>query len=314
MNKINQTKHTYDKFNYWQIDVKDLPSKGRLYPKDVKIKIRSMSVLEVKFLATLSPLNSTSICNELLEKCCILENMKFEDLILSDREFLIFWIRLNSFTSTNGFVITIPHCSECKTKIEKTIKLTELQFKYLDEPPIKKVHLNDINVDIPLKFPKYADSKIKTNDEIEEMCIWIGSENTMEEKYAFLSNLTAYDFLSLKQAIDNNYCGVVKEIDIPCPKCGKLHPVKITINDDNLFNSVNLMQVLETITRIAKYANLQITNDWTWVEVEVEQQIINKMIQEENEANKKELANAKAKAGSVSSHIPSTPSLPSIHH
>ena len=146
------------------------------------------------------------------------------------------------------------------------------------------------------------------------MCIYIDSDNTIEEKYAFLSNLTAYDFLSLKQAIDNNYCGVVKEIDIPCPKCGKLHPVKITINDDNLFNSVNLMQVLETITRIAKYANLQITNDWTWVEVEVEQQIINKMIQEENEANKKELAQAKAKAGSVSSHIPSAPSLPSIHH
>ena len=38
------------------------------------------------------------------------------------------------------------------------------------------------------------------------------------------------------------------------------------------------------------------------------------MIQEENEANKKELAQAKAKAGSVSSHIPSAPSLPSIHH
>ena len=33
-------------------------------------------------------------------------------------------------------------------EIEKTIKLTELKFKYLDEPPIKKVHLNDLNIDI----------------------------------------------------------------------------------------------------------------------------------------------------------------------
>ena len=37
--------HNYDNFNFWQIDLKELPSRGRLYPKNAKIKARSMSVL-----------------------------------------------------------------------------------------------------------------------------------------------------------------------------------------------------------------------------------------------------------------------------
>ena len=75
-----QNLHTYDDFNFWQLDLNEFPSKGRLYPKNAKIKARSMSVLEVKFLATLTPQNATSICNELIEKCTILENLLFSGL------------------------------------------------------------------------------------------------------------------------------------------------------------------------------------------------------------------------------------------
>lgn len=92
-----------------------------------------------------------------------------------------------------------------------------------------------------------------------------------------------------------------------------MHKVKIEINDQNLFSNVDLSQVLETITRIAKYSNLQITNDWSWVEVEIEQQIINKMIDEENQANQKEIAKAKSQMPSMP-HTMSKPSTPSMPH
>ena len=68
--------HTYDKYNFWQIKLEDLPSRGLFYPEDATIKIRSLTVLEVKFLATLMPQTATGVCNELLEKCTIIENMK----------------------------------------------------------------------------------------------------------------------------------------------------------------------------------------------------------------------------------------------
>jgi hypothetical protein len=312
MKSTEQILHNYDNFNFWQLDLNEFPSRGRLYPKNAKIRARSMSVLEVKYLATLSPQNATDICNELLEKCTILENIKYEDLLLSDREFIIFWIRLNSFISSNGFTITIPECLGCHKKIEYTIKLMDLEFQYLDKPFVNKIYLPDLDFKLPLRMPRYNDSKIPVHDDIDEVCLWIDTDNTMEEKYRFVSNLTANDFIILKTHVDNNYCGVKKLITIECPECHMPHNVKIEIDDQNLFSNVDLMQILETITRIAKYSNLQITNDWSWVEVEVEQQIINKMITEENEANQKEIAKAKSQMPSKGS-IPHA-SLPSYSH
>ena len=77
-----------------------------------------------------------------------------------------------------------------------------------------------------------------------------------------------------------------------------------------------LRDILEKITQIAKYSNLTITNEWSWVEVELEMQIINNMIQEENEANKKQLQNVSSRmpSGATSTSTPKMPSLPSMPH
>lgn len=300
--------HTYDNYNFWQIKMDDLPSKGLFYPKDTIIKIRSLTVLEVKFLATLMPQTATGVCNELLEKCVILKNINFTDLLLPDRQFLIFWIRLNSFPLQNGFKITLPACLECGTPIEHEIKLEELVFTYLDDF-IPFVHLDDENCDLIISIPKYNDSVIDTKDEIGDVAIYIDNGKSFEERYDFVANLSAYDFLKLKDTIKKNYCGIKTEIIVECPRCRKQYPVNFIINDQNLFNRVSLPEILETITRIAKYSNLQITNDWPWVEVIMEQDIINKLIKEENEANQKELNKAKSQMGS----IPSMGGLPNIH-
>ena len=303
--------HNYDNYNYWQIDPYELPTHGFMYPDNVKIKIRSMSVLEVKFLATLLPETATTVCNEILEKCTILENMDYDDLYLPDREYLIFWIRLNSFTTKAGYTISIPQCTECGKSIEEELELGNIKFKYLDKPFIDHVFLPDARKKIKLAIPKYKDSNIVTNDEIEDLALYIDNNKMdFDEKIDFIKNITAYDFITLKSVIDENYCGVNRNYVIVCNNCQKPHNVQLTINDQNLFNSVNLMQILETITRIAKYANLQITNDWPWIEVEVESKIIEQMIQEENERNKAELNRAKQQAHSVS--VPHTPSMPSM--
>lgn len=299
--------HIYDNYNFWRIKMEDLPSKGMFYPENTKIKIRSLTVLEVKFLATLLPQTATAVCNELLEKCVILENLDFTDLLLPDRQFLIFWIRLNSFPMQNGFKITLPECTECNTPIEHEIKLEELIFTYLDDfNPY--VHLDDEKTDIIISIPKYNDSYIDTKDEIGDVAIYIDNGLSFEEKYDYVANLSAYDFLKLKECIRKNFCGIKNEIVVECPKCHKQYPVNFIINDQNLFSRVSLPEILETITRIAKYSNLQITNDWPWVEVIMEQDIINKLIKEENEANQKELNNAKAQMGSM----PSMGNLPSM--
>lgn len=299
----------YDNYNYWQIDPYELPTRGLMYPKDAKIKIRSMTVLEVKFLATLLPQTATTVCNELLEKCTILENLKYEDLYLPDRAFLIFWIRLNSFTSKTGYTINIPKCSGCGQPIEENITLESLKFKHLEKPFIDHVYLPDTKAELKISIPKYKDSYIIPQDEIEEVAMYIVDDSmTFEQKVDFITNISAYDYITIKSIIDENYCGIKSEYIIVCDNCHKAHSVPLTVNDNNLFTSINLMEILEMITRIAKYTNVQITNDWTWVEVEVENAIVDKMMQEENEKNKSEINRAKQQAHSV--NVPSVPSVP----
>lgn len=301
----------YDRYNYWQINTEELPSRGFMYPDNAKIKIRSMTVLEVKFLATLSPATASTVCNELLEKCTILENFDYDDLLLPDRMYLIFWIRLNSFTAKTGYTITIPKCSGCGQQIEENIPLETITFKYLDKPFNPVVSLPDSGISLNISIPRYRDAWISPQDEIEDTAMYIDVPMSFEDKVEFVTNMSAYDYAVIRSAITENYCGINEEYFVKCGNCDKQHPIRLVVNDNNLFTPVNIMEILEMMTRICKYTHMQITNDWPWIEVEIENEIVNRMIQEENERNNKELNNAKQRTSGISStHMPSMPSLP----
>ena len=274
-----------------------------------------MSVLEVKFLSTYKEQTATRICNEIINKCTILENLKIEDLLLPDRDYIIFWIRLNTFNTSNGFTITIPHCATCNETISTEISLNDLTYRYLDNGFNSKAYLPDLNTKIPIKIPKYGDSIYNVENEIEDIALRLDTSNTFDEKIRFVSSLTALDYINLKDHIRKYGCGINDEIVVSCPTCGTQHDVKIIINDTNIFTKIELKDILEKITRIAKYSNLTITNDWSWVEVELEQQIINDMIREENQENQKQIQGMSSKMPSMAGNgMPSIPGLPSLPH
>ena len=74
--------------NYWKIEFNDLPSLGQYYSLDTEIRIRIMTVRDVKYLATFNKSNAITITNELLQRCLKLKHLKFEDILLADREYL----------------------------------------------------------------------------------------------------------------------------------------------------------------------------------------------------------------------------------
>lgn len=298
----------YYRFNYWNITLTELPTHGWFYNQNVVIKARSLSLLEVKLLATLNPENATAVCNEILSKCLYLENIKLEELLLADREYLIFWIRLNSFTQSSGYSIDINECQHCHEKFTAKISLNEFDVRYIKQIH-ENVYLPDLNIKIDLKMPMFNDSGLISVDEINELALWLDTNNTQEDKIRFIETLSALDFIALKNCIDDMKCGIKHELDIECPLCHSINKIGMILNDESLFGSVNLLNILETITRIAKYSNIQITNDWTWPEVEAEQLIINKMIQEENEANDKEMRKAKSQMAAARAGMPSTASF-----
>lgn len=284
---MNPSQYSYDKYNYWNIPLNELPTRGMFYPKDAKIKMRSMSVLDVKFLATYRPELATEVCNELLFKCSYLENIKLEDLYLPDRIYLIFWIRNNSFTNGSSYVFDVKECPECKTAYKAEVRLSDFKIKYLDKEFVKKIYLEDYNVEMPLTIPKFSDSLYKPKTYIEEMALWIDLDIPFKQKCNLVENMTGLDSAKLLNTIENNFCGFDKEFLIHCPHCGGTMPISIDLSDDNLFTFFPLPNVLERIARICKYAHLQITNDWAWPEVEVMEQVINKIYKEEEaELNK----------------------------
>jgi len=294
--------------NYWFIEKSELPSRGLYYDPDFEIKIRPMNVEEVKYLATFNKDNATIIVNEILKKCLKLTKLKFNDIIIGDREYLIFWIRTNSFITNSGYKIEIPKCPICKNSYEHEIKLGTFKTDYLYKQ-VNSIKLPNLEIELPIKQPTIKDlsEMINDGDEISEYAMFIDSVNTVKDKIRFIENLSGDDFSELKYNLDGFKCGMHKEIMTECPICHNFQPVKILLNESSLFPNTKLKDILEHITRVAKYTNLTITNDWPWVEVEIELEIVNNMIKEENERNQKEMAKAKSKA-----HIPSTPHIPNM--
>ena len=285
-------------FNYWTLEPYELPSRGLYYPKDFEIRIRPLNVSEVKYLATLNSENATKVCNEILLRCIELKNITYNDIVLADREYMAFWIRCNSFTQNSGYTITVPHCKGCKEEVQKEIRLESFKTVYV-KSDVKEVYLPDIGATISLKQPRIADlheycSMPNPDETIREYAMYLDSDNTIDEKYSFILKLTAYDFAILKDSIDQIHCGMHNELNIECPRCHALNPVKLIINDMSLFGATKLTDILTTITHIAKYAHLQIDNDWPWVEVELEQKIVNDMIEQENKETNKAMSKANA--------------------
>lgn len=298
---ITPSQFAYSNYNYWTIPLSELPTRGQFYNPNAIIKLRGLSVMEVKFLATYQPAIATEICNEILTKCAYFENITLQDLYLPDRTYLIFWIRNNSFSNRNGYSIEVKECEHCKGAYTHNIKLEDFNIKQLDHF-IPSVYLPDADVELPLCIPKFSESLFKAEDNVQTAALYINTTNSYYERVKFIEELTAKDYAILNSALINNYCGFQDLFEIECPHCKGLSHIMIKIYDDNMFSFVKLFDVLETITRISKYTHLQITNDWAWIEVEMEQEVVNKLAKEEEEEGKKELAKAKAQA-----HVPHVP-------
>ena len=275
--------------NYWRLNLTELPTMGKLYPQGTVIKIRPLNVQEIKYLATISEENATDIINEILEKCLVLKGIEFEDIYLGDREYLIFWIRINSFTKNSGYDVTIKECSRCKNQFTTNVQLTDFQEKYIEEDP-QEIQLSDSGITLKLKYPTVRDLDIKCEDkEIEKFIRHIDMPDkniTILEQ--FIGGLSALDYSIMKNAIDKMEIGFSHEITILCPMCGHPHNYTIEYSDIGLLGSVNLFEILDLTLRLSKSMNYQIRDDMPWMEVEILQEAANKIDEEERKQMEKD--------------------------
>ena len=275
--------------NYWKLDLKELPTMGKLYPEGTVIKIRPLNVQEIKYLATICEENATDIINEILEKCVLLKNIEFEDIFLGDRTYLAFWVRINSFTKNSGYDINIKECDKCKNPYTTNIKLTDFEEKYITEDP-QEIDLPDAGITLKLKYPTIRDLEVKCEDkEVEKIIrhIDVADKNVVILEQ-FIRGLSALDYSIMKNTIDKMEIGFSNQVTIYCPLCGQPHTYTIEYTDMGLLGSVNIFEILEMTLRISKSMNYQIMDDMPWMEVEILQEAANKINEEERKQIEKE--------------------------
>ena len=275
--------------NYWKLDLKELPTMGKLYPEGTVIKIRPLNVQEIKYLATICEENATDIINEILEKCVLLKNIEFDDIFLGDRTYLAFWVRINSFTKNSGYDINIKECDKCKNPYTTNIKLTDFEEKYITEDQ-QEIDLPDAGITLKLKYPTIRDLEVKCEDkEVEKFIrhIDVADKNVVILEQ-FIRGLSALDYSIMKNTIDKMEIGFSNQVTIYCPLCGQPHTYTIEYTDMGLLGSVNIFEILEMTLRIAKSMNYQIMDDMPWMEVEILQEAANKIDEEERKQMEKD--------------------------
>lgn len=279
--------------NFWSIELDRLPSKGRYYSRKGRIGIRPLTVGNLKYLATANPSTVTGMLNNVLEDCLKLENIKFDELYKADRDFLLFWIRTNSFVSSNGYNIDIK-CPHCNRPISQFMKLDNLSITDIDDTTYQTWE-SPTGLLIHPFSPKVNDFLYELEDKSLETIL---NYTNVRELCPKDTNLTWWvmhqdaEFYARALAIANaGKFGVNSLTELHCNHCGNPVYINIDLSDSNIFTNISLPEILKIQIQVSKYCGFQISDDTSYTEVEIMLEVIKDMIQKEEQEMEKQKAN-----------------------
>lgn len=302
--------------NYWTIDLKDLPSEGEVYYSisDPYIKIHPLTVADCKYLTTINPNNkegTTFMLNQVLQSC-MKSNIPFGDLAVADRNWLLFWVRVNSFINSNGYNIKVE-CPQCGRQNIRLIKLDDLNIKKRSEAIIGTTFIENTvgeRVQINGKIPRVKDKFYTVEDkDVEDILNYTTITTIIGENVDpvwYVNRLDAFTFAELRSLAQRSKFGIDEITKIKCDDCGNWLTVQLDMSDTNIFGRISLFEVLKTQIQVSKYCGFQISDDNSYSEVEIMQDVIKQMIDEEQ-------AEAEKQKGNMTTLTRTNIKMPSFH-
>lgn len=225
----------------------DLPSKGHFYPPDSplakgQVEIKMMTAKEEDILTSPNLLKKGQAIDKLLESLIVDKNIKVSDLLLGDKNALIFAIRRLAYGDNYGPVEV--SCPKCSSNNQVEINLSELKEKVFDETqyqpganvfeytlPVSKVAIKfkiltdgDEKViekeNIALtKLNKGASSEITSR--LKKMIVEVNGESDPAKIRSFVdTQLLSKDSLALRQHIKSITPDVDATFEFICKDCG----------------------------------------------------------------------------------------------
>ena len=108
-------------------DVVELPSRGILYPSGTKsVKVAYLTAADENILSSPNLVATGTVIVELLKRKILTKDIEVEDLVMSDKQAVLIFLRNTAFGSELNVKIRDPKTDE---EFEHTIDLSELTYK-----------------------------------------------------------------------------------------------------------------------------------------------------------------------------------------
>lgn len=152
LEKLNERRssvnNVFTPVGYTNILLKHLHSKGKFYPADAIIQIRSANIEEVEHWSTMrdiDPVDESKHLNDILKTCCIVQsqsnpNFGVNDLIVGDRMLIILKIKELTYPETEHVINLNIGCPKCGTEYVEELKTTILDAKASLEDKYEKYY------------------------------------------------------------------------------------------------------------------------------------------------------------------------------
>lgn len=238
-------------------EIVNLPSKGLLYPKEHPLskgvlEIKYMTAKEEDILSTQSYIKQGVVLDKLCEALIVTPGVKFEDLLVGDKNALLFAARSVGYGPTYQTSVE----AEDGTEIPISINLDELKHKELDESLITPYE-NKFKFELPkskktiefklltVKDQKEIDAILKSYQKLGSM--FVASNLTTRLKKMILSvdgnsdpvvvsksidNMLAVDSRAFREYISKIQPDVDLEVEVEDPSTGDFFRSNFTIGVD----------------------------------------------------------------------------------
>ena len=217
------------------IEIK-LPSRGKAYVAAPEmVRIRPFRFEEEKALRSVrSEGDGMKVIAQMLSNC--IEGINYQDLTLSDKNFLLFHIRRLSY----GDVYKITSdCNNCGEKNNLTLKISEIPVNYASDDytePFTLV-LPDSEQEVMYVSPRVTHEMqfASMNGIMENLHSVIVSIGDVRDEFViqeFLKHTTVRDVSTLVRAVFDSPFGLDQRINYTCASCKKPVIGEVDLNQD----------------------------------------------------------------------------------
>jgi len=228
--------------------VTELPSRFKFYPEGTQIKARPLKVIDVKALSSVNSDNVNHVMNTVLGRN--IKGIQVQDLLASDKLYLIFWLRANTYKDS-GYELEYecPNDS-CKYKDKYEFTLDDLEiislkenYKEIETFSLKNgdtIKLRQLRVSEENEVQEFMEKNQVGQIMDEGLCHVAhqiesinGQVRGLSSKYRYLTELEDLtDYAKIENHIKDFDIGINPIIKLACKKCGGPAFVAVTFRPD----------------------------------------------------------------------------------